>query len=100
MLRHIVLFDFLPEAGPDRRAALIAAFRGLKATIPQLQAIEDGLNNSPEGLDQGFTHGFLLTFGNEGDRDAYLRHPAHLAFVEQVRPALAKALVFDFSVSN
>lgn len=98
MLRHIVLLSFLPEIGPDRIASLTESFKGLKAIIPQVKALEYGRNNSTEGLDQGFTHAFVLTFANEFDRDAYLRHPAHMAFVDQVKPALAKVLAFDYQV--
>ncbi len=59
--------------------------------------LEWGTNNSPEGLNQGFTHCFLVTFESKDDRDAYLPHPAHQEFVTLLRPYLKEALVVDFA---
>jgi hypothetical protein len=53
-------------------------------------------DNSPEGLAQGFTHCFLVTFQSTADRDAYLPHAAHQAFVAKIKPVLEKALVVDY----
>ena len=97
MLRHIVLLKFKEEATPARRAELAAAFEALASKIPQVQSLEWGLNASPEGLDKGFTHNFLVTFANDAGRDAYLPHPAHLAFVAQLKPWLADLLVVDYT---
>jgi hypothetical protein len=40
------------------------------------------VNNSPEKLNQGFTHVYQVTFTSAAARDAYLPHPAHKAFGE------------------
>ena len=48
--------------------------------IPGILSMEHGVNNSPEKLNQGFTHVFQVTFTNAAARDAYLPHPAHKAF--------------------
>ena len=96
MLTHIVLFKFKPAATPDTVATLVDAFRALKAQIPLVASLESGTNNSPEKLDKGLTHGFVLTFTNQHDRDAYLVHPIHQAFVAQVGPHVDDVLVFDF----
>jgi hypothetical protein len=55
-----------------------------------------GINVSPEGLDKGFTHCFILTFKSEKDRDAYLVHPDHKAFGGLVGPVLDDVFVIDF----
>ena len=96
MIRHVVLLKFKDEATPERRAELAAAFASLGAEIPQVRSLEWGLNASPEGLDRGFTHCFLVTFECAADRDAYLPHPAHLAFVAELQPCLADVLVVDY----
>jgi hypothetical protein len=100
MLRHIVLFAFRADLAEAERLDLLAAFAALPHSIGSVRGFEAGLDNSPEGLAQGFTHGFLLTFDDAAGRDAYLNHPSHLAFVEQVKPALSKALVFDFTAGR
>lgn len=99
MIRHLVLLKFSEEATTERRAELAAAFTGLAGQIPQVRSLEWGLNASPEGLDKGFTHCFLVTFDDEAARDAYLPHPAHLAFVGELKPWLADALVVDYAVA-
>ena len=47
-----------------------------------------------EGKTHGFTHCFCLTFDTEADRDAYLPHPAHVAYGEKHVKA-ADVLVLD-----
>jgi hypothetical protein len=54
----------------------------LKGKIPGIVAFEDGVNNSPEGKNLGFTHVYLLTFESVAARDAYLPHPEHKKFGE------------------
>jgi hypothetical protein len=98
MLRHVVLLRFTDEATPDRRAELATRFAGLASLIEQVRSLEWGLNASPEGLDRGFSHCFLVTFDSESGRDAYLPHPAHQAFVAELKPWLADVLVIDYAV--
>ncbi len=57
---------------------------------------EWGLNNSPEGLEKGFTHCFFLTFKSEADRAIYLPHPDHKAFGSVLKPYLEDVLVIDY----
>jgi hypothetical protein len=45
---------------------------------------------------QGFTHCFLVTFGDEAGRDAYLPHPAHQEFVALVAAHRENVLVLDY----
>lgn len=97
-LRHVVSFKFKPEATEAQINALIEAFKGLQNDIPQIKAFEWGLNNSPEGLDRGMTHVFLLTFANAKARDEYLPHPAHKAFGENHGPIIADAVVVDYLI--
>lgn len=95
-LRHVVLFQFKATSSPEDVAKVEAAFAQLPKQISQIKAFEWGLNNSPENLNQGFTHCFTLTFASEADRDAYLPHPAHKAFGQVLRPHLEKVLVVDY----
>ena len=71
---------------------LLARFR-LKSEI---KGYEWGLNNSPEGLEKGFTHCFFLSFESEEDRATYLPHPDHKAFGAVLRPHLDDVLVLDY----
>lgn len=96
MIHHIVLLSFKKETSAATRGALERGFVALGRQIPEVQSLEWGVNVSPEGLDKGLTHCFKLSFASAADRDAYLPHPAHLAFVEQIKPCLADVLVVDY----
>ena len=72
------------------------AFRALPQQIKEIKSFEWGTNNSPENLNQGFTHLFLVSFATEQAREVYLPHPAHKAFVEVLKPHLDKVLVLDY----
>jgi hypothetical protein len=74
MIRHTVLCHFRADADAD---AVFAAIKGLQAKIPGILAITCGRDNSPEGLQKGFTHGFTVDFIDAAARDAYLPHPEH-----------------------
>ncbi|MGF7215697.1 hypothetical protein GGR92_001837 [Spirosoma lacussanchae] len=96
-LQHIVLFKFKPETTPEKVAEIVAAFEALPSKIKEIKGFQWGTNNSPEKLDKGLTHAFILTFDNEKDRDTYLPHPAHKAFGSVVGPWLADVTVVDFT---
>jgi hypothetical protein len=96
LLRHVVLFSFKDAAPADGVKKVEEAFRGLSGKITEIKAFEWGTNNSPEKLNQGFTHCFFVTFQSEKDRDAYLVHKDHKAFVDILGPYLEKALVLDY----
>jgi hypothetical protein len=96
MLRHAVLFKFKDTSSPEDIKKIEDAFRALPSKIKEVAALEWGTNNSPENLNQGFTHLFFVSFKSEKDREAYLPHPAHKAFVEILGPHLDKVLVLDY----
>lgn len=96
MLRHVVLFKFKDSATPAQVKEVEDAFRALPSKIKQIKSLEWGTENSPEGLAQGFTHIFFVTFASEEDRAIYLPHPDHKAFGKVLGPHLDKVLVVDY----
>jgi hypothetical protein len=100
VLRHVVLFKFRDDVLPEDVRMIENAFRELPAKIDAILDFEWGINNSPEGLADGFTHCFFLTFRDEAAREVYLPHPDHAAFGELLRPHLDKVLVVDYWTSN
>jgi hypothetical protein len=99
-LRHVVMFKFKETSSAADVKKVEDAFHGLKGKIKQIKAYEWGTNNSPEGLDNGFTHVFFVTFSSEEDRAIYLPHPDHKAFVEVLKPHLDKVMVLDYWAKN
>ena len=96
LLRHVVLFKFKDGAAAADIKKVEDAFRALPSKVKEIKAFEWGTNNSPEGLNQGFTHCFFVSFNSEADRAVYLPHPAHQAFVAVLTPHLDKVLVVDY----
>jgi len=96
VLRHVVLFKFKEETSEDQLVSFEKAFASLADKIPQISDFEWGLNNSPEGLDKGFTHCFFVSFKSEEDRAIYLPHPDHQAFVSLIGPSVDDVLVVDY----
>ena len=96
LLRHTVLFKFKDGTAAADIKKVEDAFRVLPSKIKEIKSLEWGTNNSPENLNQGFTHCFFLTFSSEADRAIYLPHPAHKEFGTILRPYLDKVLVIDF----
>ena len=95
-IRHVVHFKFKKEATPVQIEKVTEEFAALKKKIAEVESLEWGTNSSPEGLDKGFTHCWIVSFKTAKDRDAYLVHPAHKAFVEILLPILDEAIVVDF----
>ncbi len=99
-VRHVVVFKYTPDATEAQIAEITDAFRALKDKIPGIIGFERGVNNSPEGLNQGFTHVYLLTFEDVAARDAYLPHPEHDKFGALLRGSgiFDGAYVVDYEV--
>ena len=95
-LRHVVMFKFKDSATEADIKEVEDAFLALPSKIETIKDFEWGLNNSPEGLNKGFTHCFILTFDSEEGRATYLPHPAHQEFGEILQPHLDDVMVIDF----
>lgn len=100
LLRHVVMFTFNDDATEQQISEIVKAFGELPSKIKEIHAYEWGTNNSPEGLNKTHTHCFFVTFKSEADRDAYLPHPAHKAFVTKLKPILKDVTVIDYWATN
>jgi len=98
-LRHVVLFTFKATSTKEEVANVTRTFNDLYGKVPEVKKMEWGLNMSPEHLDQGFTHCFVLTFSNEKDLASYQLHPAHKAFQTILKPHMDKVFVVDYFVA-
>lgn len=96
LLRHVVQFKFKDSSSKSQIQSVVDAFRALPGKISAVADFEFGTDNSPEGLADGFTHCFLLTFKSEADREVYLKHVDHVAFVDVLKPHLDRVQVIDY----
>jgi hypothetical protein len=101
-VKHIVVFKYKSTATPEQIEQVTTAFKALKGKIPGIVSLEYGTNNSPEKLNKGFTHVYLLTFTDAAARDAYLPHPEHKKFGELLGKlgVLEEPFVVDFEVQE
>ena len=96
LLRHVVSFKYKEGTSQEQIDGVEKAFAALKETIKEIKAFEKGTNNSPEGLNKGFKHCYLLTFHSEKDRGVYLKHPDHVKFGKMLGPVLEDVFVIDY----
>jgi len=99
--RHVVLFKFFDKTPPETIHSIESAFREFCASLSFVTGFEWGTNSSPENLNEGFTHCFIVTFANPAGRDQYLPHPSHQEFCRTyLDPNLEKVCVVDFTSNN
>jgi hypothetical protein len=95
-VHHMVLLQFKAGTPEKRIGDLFAALGRLRETIPGIVHCSGGPYASPEGLNQGYSHGFLMTFTGRAERNQYLDHPAHEAVKREFLPLVEKVVAFDF----
>ena len=99
--RHVVLFKFKENTPESTLGDIERAFERLCAELPFVTDLEWGRNSSPESLNQGCTHCFIVSFADSLGRDQYLPHPAHQAFCRTwLDPNLEKVIVVDFQAKD
>ncbi|GJP88586.1 hypothetical protein AnigIFM60653_005843 [Aspergillus niger] len=86
-ITHIVMFQFKDGVSPE-----------VIKDKPYIQAASGGLDNSPEGIQHGITHAFVVHFASAEDRDYYVaKDPAHQAFVKSLDGIIEKVQAIDFT---
>jgi hypothetical protein len=96
VIQHIVLLKFKEEVSPARIQDLFALIGELQSLISGITNYKWGEYNSPEGLNKGFTHGFIMTFESVAARNAYLPHPEHERVKAVLLECIDDAVAFDF----
>lgn len=99
MIRHVVVYSFVPELPPDRRAAIVAALEGLVGVIPGLLSMQAGADL---GLADGNGHFALVA--DLADAEAwrgYQEHPAHQQVADtMIRPFVAGRTAVQFVLAD
>jgi hypothetical protein len=97
-VNHIALFKFKDGVTEEQIDQAFEQLLDLSEEIPGIENFVSGANSSPEGLNQGYTHGFVMVFTDAAARDGYLAHPEHEKVKEAVLPMVESVVVFDFEV--
>ena len=105
MIRHCVFIHFKPTISAQYKAELFNEIDALKARIPGMLAVHIGINVSPEdGMDKGFSNGFMVDFADSFARDAYLEDSEHKQtggrLVAAAEGGIAGILVYDLETDD
>ncbi|KAJ5558876.1 hypothetical protein N7461_002848 [Penicillium sp. DV-2018c] len=104
-ITHIVLFQFKADVAAEAIRDTCERILSLKDNCihpssqkPYITSVSGGKDNSPEGIQNGITHAFVVEFASAADRDYYVQSdPAHQAFIKSLDGLIDKAQVVDFS---
>ncbi len=97
-MKHVVLLQFKPEVAPDQIERIFLNLEGLQDKINGVLDFTCGPYSSDEGLNQSYTHGFIMTFVDSAARDAYLPHPDHEIVKQSILPLVDGVCAFDFEM--
>ncbi len=84
MIRHIVLTKFKPDTDEDTIAGIYAGLSALADTLPGAQNFTGGRSESPEQIERGYMHGFVIDFDSWADLKTYAENPEHQALGGQL----------------
>ena len=99
-VKHYAILQFKPETSQAQIDTCYRELAGMVGRIPGLLDFAGGPYDSAEGLNDGFTHGFIMTFASPQARDEYLPHPEHERVKSVVVPCVARVVVFDFNMPS
>ncbi len=97
-IKHIALLKFKEGTSEDQISELFDQMLDLSESVDGIEVYVSGPNNSSEGLNQGYSHAFVMTFKNSEVRDAYLAHPEHEKWKQTNMPVIDSVVVFDFEL--
>ena len=99
-VHHMVMFTWKEGTTAEQAAAIATALTGLKDKVPGVVSLTYGKQTSVEGAAKkhDFQYGLSVIFTNAAARDVYITHPAHLAAVDVLKPALADVAVVDYDL--
>ncbi len=84
MIRHIVLTKFKPETDEATIAEIYAGLSALVQDLPGAHGFLGGRSESPEQIERGFMHGFVVDFDSWDALKNYADHPRHQALGGQL----------------
>ncbi len=102
MIRHIVLTKFKPGTPEERIAEIYEGLSALTKTLPGAQTFTGGRSESPENIERGYMHGFVIDFDDWAALKTYADNPEHkalgAALVENAVGGIDGILVVDLDV--
>ena len=97
-VKHYGCFEFKAGTTQETIDHCFSSMETMVGVIPGLLDFHYGPYDSAEGLNEGYTHGFIMTFESPQARDEYLPHHKHEELKDIVVPNLERVVVFDFNM--
>ncbi len=102
MIRHIVLTKFRPDVTEETVAAIYAGLADVAETLPGASGFTGGRSQSPEQIERGYMHGFVIDFDDWAALETYQNNETHKALgaqlVENAIGGIDGILVLDLEV--
>lgn len=102
MIRHIVLIKFKPDVSEETILGFFAELRDIEKHVSGIRDITSGRSESPEKIERGYMHGFVVDFDDWDALERYQTHPDHKALggklVDNAIGGLDGILVLDIPV--
>jgi Stress responsive A/B Barrel Domain len=77
MIRHIVLIKFKPDTDEANISTLFYELQNIRRKIPGILSITSGRSESPERIERGYMHGFVVDFDTWESLETYQNDPDH-----------------------
>ena len=104
MIRHIVLVKFEEHLGQAEIDDIFDELHAIESQIDGMISITSGRSESPEKIERGYMHGFVVDFQDWAALEAYQDHQAHkklgARLVANAIGGLDGILVFDLPVAD
>ena len=97
MYFHIFGFQWKPQATAAQKAQVTADVKAFGSSIPGLEEVCVGENESPRG--QGYSFAGFMRFTDKAAFEAYFVHPEHEKLVQWLMP-LIEPVELDFVPSD
>lgn len=102
MIRHIVLTKFRPDVTEEKVADIYDGLARLSKDLPGASGFTGGRSQSPEQIERGYMHGFVIDFDDWAALGTYQNNETHkklgAQLVENAIGGLEGILVLDLEV--
>ncbi|EOX4430020.1 Dabb family protein [Vibrio alginolyticus] len=98
MIKRILMLKFKYQADAKAVNDILLQMESLPSKIDGITSVDSGVDQSPEGMNKGFTHIVQLIFTDKDAHQRYLPHPEHDAVKKLCMPIIEDMLIFDYEV--
>jgi hypothetical protein len=95
MITHIVLLSPAESVPLEDFESVLADSAAFADEIDGIVDLHFGADTLAESMGNGYTHALVITFTDAAARDAFLAHPAHVAYAARLGPVMSQVAIVD-----